>query len=234
MKPLIQYCEGAVKALTAQYEMTKVIGHAVTMGTARERLIFDFLTAHLPELTSAVSGVIVDSEGNRSKQQDIVLMLKSMPRLRFASGSDLIFQEGVIATFEIKTNISAANIPEIAANIQSVKALQPTSKAGVQFGALNWPWARVFHAIVTYDGVSLRSAADSFGRLPEDNWPDFYLDLSKGCLMRNEGILFEKSGGENFKIIDDGAKGLAHFLTQLAELTGNIAMREVKWKHYME
>ncbi|MFC5420900.1 DUF6602 domain-containing protein [Bosea eneae] len=148
--PLLEYCEGAVAALRAQYDMTKVLGHAATAGAARESLIQDFLTNHLPEMTSVVSGVIVDAKGGRSKQQDIVLMLKSMPRLRFASGHDLIFQEGAIATFEIKTSInSQAIVSEIGKNILSVRDLSPTSLAGARMGDLSWPHARILTAIIT-------------------------------------------------------------------------------------
>lgn len=68
MKPLVEYCRGAVKSLNAQYEMTNVLGHRATEGAARERLIQDFLIAHLPEMTSVVSGMIIDSTGQRSKQ----------------------------------------------------------------------------------------------------------------------------------------------------------------------
>lgn len=121
MKPLVEYCHGAIKALNAQYEMTNVLKHSATAGTARERLIQDFLVAHLPEMTSVVSGMIVDSNDQRSRQQDIVLMLKSMPRLPFASGHDLIFQEGTVATFEIKTGVTPTVLNDIAINIESVK-----------------------------------------------------------------------------------------------------------------
>jgi hypothetical protein len=114
MKALIEYCDGAVKALNAQYVMSKVLGHSATSGSVRERLIQDFLITHLPEMTNIVSGVIIDSEGSRSKQQDILLMLKSMPRPPFASGQDLIFQEGTVATFEIKTGVTPATLGNIA------------------------------------------------------------------------------------------------------------------------
>ncbi|MCT9116313.1 hypothetical protein N6G02_09275 [Cupriavidus gilardii] len=233
MKPMIEYCQGAVKALTAQFEMSKVLGHAATAGSARERLIVDFLTAHLPEMTSVVSGVIVDFEGTRSKQQDIVLMLKSMPRLPFSSGHDLIFLEGAVATFEIKTNIQPSELPEIAANIESVKRLKATSMGGTKIGVLNWPWPRIFHAIVTYDGASLKSIAEKFNDLPEAGWPDVYMDLSKGILIRNEGILIPKSGTDGFYCIDDATSGLAHFLTQLTIVTSNLSVRDVEWQQYM-
>ena len=80
-------------------------------------MIKDFLIGHLPELVSVVSGQIFDAQNTFSRQQDIVLVLKSMPRLPFASGNDLIFQEGVVSTLEIKTNLNAVMLSQIGLNI---------------------------------------------------------------------------------------------------------------------
>ncbi|GGC11789.1 hypothetical protein GCM10007205_21160 [Oxalicibacterium flavum] len=233
MKPLIQYCHGAVKALNAQYEMTNVLGHSGTAGAARERLIQDFLIKHLPEMTSVVSGMIVDASGRRSKQQDIVLMLKSMPRLPFDSGHDLIFQEGAVATCEIKTQITPCVLDEISQNIESVKLLKPSSLGGVQLGNLDWPWARIFTVVLTYKGAPLDNIEQKLATLLESGQPDVYLDLTKGLLVKNEGFLFEKSGTDLYLRFNDPAEGLARFLVLLSKVTSRLVMRDVKWEEYV-
>lgn len=232
----MEYCSAAVAALTSQYEMTNVLGHAATAGTARESLIQNFFVDHLPEMTSVVSGVIVDAAGKRSKQQDIVLMLKSMPRLRFASGHDLIFQEGTVGTFEIKTTITQRSIlAEIGKNIQSVRGLTPTSKGGARLGNLSWPHARIFTAILTYGGAALPKIATWLEEMSADSRPDLYIDLSKGGLLKNEGI-FEPKDEESAEYVEINgpALGLARLLTILADLTAMMEFREVKWTEYID
>ncbi|MCV9938714.1 hypothetical protein OIU35_20395 [Boseaceae bacterium BT-24-1] len=232
---LIEYCEGAVTALRAQYAMTSVLGHAATAGAAREKLIIDFLIDHLPEMTSVVSGVIVDAKGNRSKQQDIVLMQKAMPRLRFASDHDLIFQEGTIATFEIKTAIRGRKlIREIGDNIRSVKLLSSTSKGATRLGDLWWPPNRIMTAVLTYGGARLPEIATFLEEIADPGKPDIYFDLSKGMLLRNE-LLF---GGTNdaaqpYFAIDSAARALARFVTMLARLTASVQISDVKWDEYI-
>lgn len=233
MKPLIEYCQGAVKALNAQYEMTKVLGHSATAGSARERLVQDFLIAHLPEMTSIVSGIIIDHTGTRSKQQDIVLMLKSMPRLPFASGHDLIFQEGAVATFEIKTDITPSVLETISQNIESVKTLKPSTLEGVELGDLSWPHDRILSVVLTYGGSSLDSIAQKIHQLHEVSQPDVYLDLTKGILIKNEGILFSKEGLDSYLRFDDTAAGLARLLALLSKITGRLVMRGTKWEAYI-
>ncbi|MDQ1108289.1 hypothetical protein QE424_001448 [Stenotrophomonas rhizophila] len=233
MKPLIDYCDGAVKSLNAQFEMSRVLAHSATSGSVRERLIHDFLVSHLPEMTSAVTGVVIDSSGNRSRQQDIVLMLKSMPRLRFNSGHDLIFQEGVVATIEIKTLVTPSVLKEISENISSVKALQPSSLGGTGMGILDWPWSRILHCIVSYGGSELGMIQKTLDELPESARPDIYLDLTKGIILRNEGLLMEKRGDALHLAFDSPAEGLARFLTSLSIATGSYAVREVEWAKYI-
>lgn len=235
MSPLLEYCTSAVAALRAQYSMTKVLGHAATAGAARESLVQNFLTDHLPEMTTVVSGVIVDAHGNRSKQQDIVLMLKSMPRLRFASGHDLIFQEGAIASFEIKTSINGQRmITDIGENIRSVRQLKPTSLGGARMGDLSWEYARVLTAVVTYGGAQLSKVSGWLDNIPDSDRPDLYLDLSKGILLKNDGSfdLIEENGPQ-YLVVENEAIGLARFLTALARITGVVQTRDVKWDQYL-
>ncbi|MHB2248264.1 DUF6602 domain-containing protein [Pseudomonas fitomaticsae] len=233
MKPLVEYCHGAVRALNAQYEMTKVLGHSATAGSVRERLIQDFLLAHLPEMTSIVSGVVIDSEGRRSKQQDIVLMLKSMPRLPFASGHDLIFQEGAVATFEIKTEVTVSILEAISLNIESVNSLAPSTLEGAGLGDMAWPYARILNVVVTYGGSSLESIEQALIKLPEVRQPDVYFDLTKGVLVKNEGLLFGLNGSSSYLRFNDPGVGLARLLALLSKVTGRLMMRGVQWEAYI-
>lgn len=233
MKPLVDYCQGAVKALNAQYEMSNVLGHSVTAGSARERLIQDFLTAHLPDMTRIVSGVIIDSDGRRSKQQDIVLMLRSMPRLPFASGHDLIFQEGAVATFEIKTQIMPSTLDAIAQNIESVKILVPSTFECIELGKLGWPPGRILNAVITYGGSDLDVIERKLIGLPTAGQPDVYFDLTKGILIKNDGTILDKGVSGSYVQFNDAGVGLARLLTLLSRITGRLVMRGVEWEAYI-
>ena len=233
MKPLVEYCHGVVRALSHQYEATNVLGHAVTAGAARESLIKDFLQAHLPGMTNILSGMILDSYDGRSRQLDIVLVLKSMPRLPFSSGHDLIFQEGVVATFEIKTEISPSDLSTIASNIASVSRLRPSSLGSVELGDLDWPYDRVLNVVVTYGGSDLGVIERAISKLAPGAHPDVYLDLSQGILIKNEGIILPALGEDSYLFFRDPAIGLARLLVLLSKITGRLIMRDVKWEKYI-
>lgn len=230
---LQQYCESALAILNSQYQATQVLQHNATAGAAREQIIKDFLTNHLPELITVVSGQIVDANNNYSKQQDIVLVLKSMPRLPFASGSDLIFQEGVVATVEIKTTLNTVVLGSIGSNIQSVRALQPSIGASAQMGITHsWPHNKVLTAVVTYGGAAIETLVPSLVALDESAQPDLLLDLSKGLLVRNHGFLLPVQAGYEYLFVNSPAEGFKFFLTFLTEITGTLSSRGVLWRNY--
>lgn len=229
----VRYCEAVIDALNAQYEMTKVIRHSGSAGGVREAILRDFLTAHLPELTSAVTGVIFDSAGKRSKQQDIVFVLKTFPRLPFANGCDLIYVEGVVATIEVKTRIKGSDWIEIASNLASVRALTPTGKVVLTMGNLDWDETQVFSAVVTYDGAPLSSVQKSLTKVPVEGWPHVYLDLKRGMVARKTNVLLSNEGGGDFIVIDDPALAFAHFLVFLTKITGRTVIRDADWNAYL-
>ena len=232
-KTLQKYCESALSILNSQYGATKVLRHPSTTGSVREQIIKDFLSAHLPELITVISGQIFDAKENYSRQQDIVLVLKSMPRLPFASGSDLIFQEGVVATIEIKTTLNGSALEIIGENIASVRKLESSVGATAQFGVTHsWPPCRILTAVVAYGGSSLESLRSMLTEMRSDARPDLLLDFSKGLLVQNHGLLLRENGGAKYVLIDNPAEGFKIFLTFLTEITGTLSSRGVQWRNY--
>jgi hypothetical protein len=228
-----KYCEAAVSVFNSQYEATRVIQHAVTAGQAREQIIRDFLQAHLPELVSVVSGEIVDAQNSYSKQQDVVLVLKSIPRLPFASGSDIIFQEGVVATIEIKTNLSSATLASIGDNISSVRGLTSSLGASAQLGITHsWPSHRILTGVLTYAGSSFESHVEALSKADENAKPDLLLDLQKGLMVRNHGLLLPTQTTADYLVVDGAALGFMFFMTFLTEITSTLTARGVTWRKY--
>lgn len=232
-KLLEKYCDSALAVLKSQYEATKAVQHNATVGVIREQVIRDFLADHLPELISLVSGQIVDAQGSYSKQQDIVLILKSMPRLRFASNVDLIFQEGVVSTIEIKTTIDSAALSTIGENIASVRRLTPSVGASAALGITHsWPLHRILTAVVTFNGLAPNTLAPILATLPELAHPDLLLDLNRGLLVRNDGALLQKQTNHQYTWLDNPVRGFMYFLTFLTEITGTLSSRGVLWRNY--
>ncbi|MCK4821019.1 hypothetical protein KA005_34960 [bacterium] len=92
---------GVLSALAGQASGT---GHSGTTGQIRELIIHKFLRPHLPATIEIKSGVIFDSGGNRSSQQDCVLIDNRLPLIDIGSDTaSIIIAESVIATIEVKS-----------------------------------------------------------------------------------------------------------------------------------
>ncbi|AYO09623.1 hypothetical protein D0784_09515 [Vibrio campbellii] len=233
-KTFEKYCESVVTSINSEYEKSKVIGHLPTVGAVREEQIKELLSKHLPELIHVVSGQVIDSNDLMSRQQDIVLVHKSMPRLPFAHEIDLIFIEGVIATLEIKTNIDRRVLQSVGKNFQSIRVLKPEVNNYSVIGVGHkWPVNKVLCALVTYSGTSMTNNKSVISELPNDEKPDLLLDLSRGLLVINNGTILDLDSNAGAYIEISGAgKGLAQFLIYLTEITGVLMARTVDWRKY--
>ncbi|MEP0264212.1 DUF6602 domain-containing protein [Dokdonia sp.] len=233
---LFKYCEASLEVLNSQFNVSTLIKHNATNGMVREQIIKDFLKKHLPDLIHVVSGQIIDSKGNYTKQQDAVLVLKKSPRLPFSSGDDLIFTEGVLSTIEIKSQLNSSVLKSIGSNIRTVRNLQPSSKgASYTMPICKWKISRILTSIITYDGSSIETLKKAITALDESEKPDLILDLGKGLLVKNHGLLMEMSEDDQEYIsISDPSKGLMLYLTFLIEIASNNATKNIKWRAYWD
>jgi hypothetical protein len=229
------YCEKVLASLRAQSDIASIINHGPSIGTIREQAVHDLLSDHLPSAVRITRGQIFDSADAVSKQQDVIMTLKNVPRLPFASGIDMVYAEGVVSTIEVKSDLSATLIPSIGENLSSVRKLVPTiSGTSAMMVTHNWPLTRILCGIAAYKGSSFDALLRVLATLPEDHRPDFVLDLSKGILVRNHGFLISpKQGDDDYLRIDDPASGLMFFLTILTEITGTLTSRGVNWRSYL-
>ena len=230
---LKNYCAAAIRAMQAQFEASQSITHGASLGAIREQAIRDFLKGHLPSGARVVSGQVFDVDDNRSTQQDVIITVDTVPRLPFASGIDLVFAEGVVATIEIKSQLSGPALKSSGSGLQSVRKLTPRiwgyTASGVSH---NWPINRILSAVVSYGGSSLQNLKQVLSTMDDDSQPDLILDLSSGMLVKNSGYIIARSGSEPYVELYDPAEGFMLLLIVLTEITGTIVSRGIDWRAY--
>lgn len=104
---------------------------------------------------------------------------------------------------------------------------------GAQLGDLGWPYARILNVVLTYGGAALDGIERKLIQISDAGRPDVYLDLTKGILIKNEGLLFTQGGFSSNLRFDDAAVGLARLPALLSKVTGRLVMRGVKWNAYI-
>lgn len=145
------------RRLVIEFDDASQAGTPGLVGASREHPARKSLERLLPGAAAVGSGLVIDSYGNSSKQQDIVIFEDAWcPVFSINETPEATFFpcEGVIATGEVKSGLDSKELEDAFEKIASVKRLRrhaPTSR-----GALNLPEAvsfRKFGGAIAFDGV---------------------------------------------------------------------------------
>ncbi|MFG3030430.1 DUF6602 domain-containing protein [Streptomyces sp. NPDC048253] len=167
-----QYWSSAVTRLQAEVDgFNKLIGHAGEQGRENELSLSRLLENLIPKRLGIGSGVIIDKEGRRSNQSDIIIYdLADQPTL-MAQSSQVIFPVEVVhAVIEVKTNLTASEVEDCAKKKRSVDALSSS-------GGGHSP----HFSVLAYDAwASPDTVAKHLRRVPETERPDSICILNPG------------------------------------------------------
>jgi len=140
------------KSLVAQSGISANSGHSLHKGTPRESFIREFLQAHLPAIASIGTGEIIDAQslpGQSRNQFDIVLYKNNYPKLDFGGGMNAFLIESVVATIEVKSKLTKADLEQAIRASQNAKNLTPSVTKSFHSGYVP---PRVLNYVVAYDG----------------------------------------------------------------------------------
>ncbi|WP_318763024.1 DUF6602 domain-containing protein [Aminobacter niigataensis] len=127
-------------------------GHSLHKGTPREAFIRGFLEQHLPADVAIGTGEIIDATskpGEQRNQFDIVIYRKNYPKLDFGGGVSGFLIESVIATIEVKSTLTEADLAQAISAARNAKALAPNVTSAFHSGYIP---PKVLNYVVAYDG----------------------------------------------------------------------------------
>ena len=112
--------------LSTSLERTAGVGHNLTKGELREVDLRTAFRPHIPSRFELTSGVIVNSSGGQSKQQDVVVT-EAVETPSFIASGGLTVQpiEAVVATIEVKSVATPTTVADSVEKGLSVAALLP-------------------------------------------------------------------------------------------------------------
>ncbi|SDN62625.1 DUF6602 domain-containing protein [Bacillus sp. OK048] len=121
------FLKAAGEKMLSDHEAAKAIKHNGQKGAIREGALREVLIKYLPKKYGVTTGVIVDSKGTQSNQQDIILYdIATCPVLVNEEELRMIPVESVYATIEVKSSLDSTILSEAYENIKSVKNLYRT------------------------------------------------------------------------------------------------------------
>lgn len=113
--------------LLAKYKVPANSGHSIHKGTPREAFIKEFLEGHLSDRVAIGHGEIIDAHSKpkeKRNQIDIVLYKRDYPRIDFGGGIYAFLAESVVATIEVKSELTPEELEQAIKAASNVKKLQ--------------------------------------------------------------------------------------------------------------
>jgi len=183
----------------------EVLYQSTDLGFAREHFVKDVLLSFLPKSIIIGSGEIIDGDGRRSGQQDIIVYHADFPVITSLTPVNVFLAEGVFATIEVKSNLSTGE-PSLFAtfnNVQKVlslvKAAEIISGSDAEVRKLQ-ELSTIKTYIVGYAGwKNKKSLLENFvaaGNQTGWNCVPHLLYQPGVCVLRNDGFINPESTDE--------------------------------------
>lgn len=201
-------------------------GHTLHKGTPREAFIKDFLASHLSERVAIGTGEIIDANsraGQQRNQIDIIIYKRDYPKIDFGGGISGFLVESVVATIEVKSVLTKAELEKAIRAAHSIKALH--RKINVNFFAGYQP-PGILSYVVAYEGPASMGTVHSW--IPE-------IHASLGIIYPPLGTTREariKVASPSIDAVFVLGKGFMHFENTPISFITNEALAknpEIKW-----
>ena len=136
-----QYWTGVASQLQVESDVfSRLVGHNGEMGRANEIALAQLVTRLVPARFGVGTGIVIDSEGGRSKQCDLIIYDQAYQPQLLAQSTQLLFPiETVRMVIEVKTTVTAKAIEDAAEKAASVRNLNSTrSSMAPAFGLFGY------------------------------------------------------------------------------------------------
>ena len=172
-------------------------GHSSTTGKLRELIIQDFLRPHLPRDFGPLAGVVLDSSGVRSSQQDCLIIDSRFPLIDVGSESEaLVIAESVVATIEVKSYLDKGELLDSLAKVVRIKSLKRKGTQEYRKGPaliINPEPLPILAYIFAYDGTSMDTLLghiDDFAHGKVDGQMHDRSQIVDGICLLNQGVFW--------------------------------------------
>lgn len=121
-----EYWNGVTQRLQVETDVfNRLVGHRGEMGRANELSLAQLLQSLLPNSVGIGTGVVIDSEGGRSAQSDVIVYDTALQPQILAQSTQLLFPiETVLAVIEVKTTVDDGAIQDSGQKGEKLRALR--------------------------------------------------------------------------------------------------------------
>lgn len=175
-----EYWQGVLQRLRAEVDVfAQLVEHNAERGRENEAAFARVLTAFVPQRFGVGTGLVIDRDGNSSRQMDIVLFEQADEPRVLAQTNQLLFPvETTAGVIEVKTRFSTDDVQDCARKAKSIGDLNRGDHAGPSF------------TVLAYNSEVLATTLhERFSALDASEQPDLVCVLDEGILLGHARLL---------------------------------------------
>ncbi len=195
-------------------QIRESFGHPTAVGDASEAVWNQLFNKHLPKRYSSANAFVVDSRGQFSQQQDVVIYDQQYSPLIFEmNGQTVIAAESVYAVFEAKQSASTKQVVYAQDKAESVRRLHRTSLPIPHAGGVYppKPLPHITAGLLTFESEWTPSMGEALRNGLDTGLSDRQLDM--GCIAAHG--YFERDAASGTYRFDTDGKHATGFLFRL-------------------
>lgn len=227
----------------------KSLSHAGLKGGANEEALRRFLRQYLPRTLDVTTGMIVDSQGNQSRQLDIILSDSAKTPIFYESSETRVIPiECVYAVIEVKAFLGKRELEKAYQNMLSVKSLVKKAyfeekgvitHAHALYGR-EWDHWPIHHFVFAYDSSGLNSVLNNLNFLQASD--EIHKRIDTICILERGVILNQRADGMFTAIPEPCSKAIAShtsrplllFYTLISVILNQASMRSFNLMPYIK
>ena len=230
--------ESTQKKMVGEFTaIREALDHGGTLGDETELAWRDFIGRLLPTRYQASDGFVVDAEGLRSDQIDIIVFDRHYsPPLLQAGSVQYVPAEAVYAVFEVKQRIDKRTLGQACVKVSSVRRLRrTTAPIPTADGLLEAkPPHRILGGILALGFGKMEAAEKVVGGLMTQAAEEQRLDL--GCAIRDGSfkVSYHDTGAAKVSLSSSSSSLVAFFFQLLSMLQQIGTVPAIDYTEYLE
>ena len=230
--------ESTQKKMVGEFSaIREALDHGGTLGDETELAWRDFISRLLPTRYQVCDGFVLDAQGLRSDQIDIIVCDRHYSPPLFQAGSvQYVPAEAVYAVFEVKQRIDRKTLRQACAKVSSVRRLSRTTAPMTTADGLleGKPPHRILGGILALGFWKMEAAESVVEGLMTQASEELRLDL--GCAIRDGSfkVCYDDSGVARVSL-SPGPSSLVAFFFQLLSMLQRIGtVPAIDYAKYLE
>lgn len=222
--------------------------HPSLKGEAAENIVRKFLESYIPNSLGITGGILVDSNGKRSKQLDVIIYDAEKTPIFFQSDNIRVIPvECAYSVIEVKSKLDSDELPTIFKNMDSVRNLEKkafyteTDIPPFSLYGRTWDHWPINYFVFAFDSIGLDTLVSNINEIQTNDSRNPEQKIDMICVL-DKGVIHYTDDGDDYCITPKStsqlqaaktSKSLLLFYSLISRLLNQMNMKKFTFTPYI-